>query len=260
LERALVSKFQLLVLVLFSLFLAACQSAPQTIHLKPPPVDQTNVILVPVLQVVDGDTIKVNLNGREETVRVLLVDTPETHHPRLGIQPYGPEASTMTHRLLDHKKVTLELAENHSRDKYGRLLAYLFVGGESVEVDLLEKGLARVAYVFPPNTKYLKTYRLAEAIAKKEHLGIWKTPGYAEADGFHPEVIKFGSSEKSPKSSNLGYPPDSKGECGDKIKGNISKRGKIYHVVNDPFYLKTKAERCFSTEQEAVGAGFRSAK
>lgn len=256
----MVSKGQLFVLALCCLFLVACQSEPQTIYLKPPPVNQKNVINVPVSQVIDGDTIKVNLGGREETVRVLLIDTPETHHPKLGIQPYGPQASAETHRLLDHKKVTLEMAENQGRDKYGRLLAYLFVGEESVEVDLLEKGLARVAYVFPPNTKYLKTYQLAESIAKKSRLGVWKTPGYVEADGFHPEAMKSSTPKKVPMSSSIGFAPDSKGDCGNQIKGNISKRGKIYHIVNDPFYLKTKAERCFNTKREAEEEGFRPAK
>ncbi|HSU80090.1 MAG TPA: thermonuclease family protein [Candidatus Angelobacter sp.] len=254
------SKVQLVGLVLCFLFLGACRSGPQMVHLNPPSLSQKNVIRVSVLQVVDGDTIKVNLNGREETVRVLLIDTPETHHPKLGIQPYGPEASAETNRLLDNKQVTLELAENQGRDKYGRLLAYLFVGGESVEVDLLKKGLARVAYVIPPNTKYLKTYNLAEAIAKRARLGVWKTKGYVEADGFHPEMMKARPATSLPDMSTSGFTPDSKGGCGGEIKGNSSKRGNIYHVVNDPFYVKTKAERCFHTEQEAEQAGFRSAK
>lgn len=173
-------------LVLFS----SCQSVNSAFPmLKPPPTNGTTVVKVPVTKVIDGDTIKVRINGREETVRFLLIDTPETHHPKLGVQPFGPEASAETERLLDHQTVTLELAENKGRDKYGRLLAYIFIDNASVEIDLLEKGLARVAYIIPPNTKYLETFQLAEADAKKAHRGVWRTPGYAQSDGFHPEVM-----------------------------------------------------------------------
>lgn len=239
------------------LVLSACHPSPNAICLEPPSIDKKGVFRVPVMEVIDGDTVKVRLKGRVETVRLLLIDTPETHHPRLGVQPYGPEASRETHRLLDHKKVILEIAENQGRDKYGRLLAYLFTGGTSVEVDLLEKGLARVAYVIPPNTKYLDTFRMAEGLAKKARIGVWKVPGYADKEGYHPEVI--GSRTKEGESTG-NIATDSSGACGGRIKGNISKRGKIYHVKNDPFYSKTKAERCFNTEQEAQEAGFRPAK
>lgn len=251
------SKVKLVGLSLCFLVLSACHPTPKAIRLEPPSIDNHGVFQVPVTEVIDGDTIKVRLKGRDETVRLLLIDTPETHHPRLGVQPYGPEASRETHRLLDHKKVILEIGENQGRDKYGRLLAYLFVGGTSVEVDLLEKGLARVAYVIPPNTKYLDTFQKAEGIAQKARIGVWKIPGYADKDGFHPEVIGSSTKENEPTSS---IAADSSGGCGGRIKGNISKRGKIYHVKNDPFYSKTRAERCFNTEQEAQEAGFRPAK
>ena len=177
-------------LLVFSLItMGGCQSVPDSFSPMPPKVDGQDVVQVPVLDVVDGDTIKVQFQDQVVKIRFLLIDTPETHHPKLGIQPFGPEASSETHRLLDHQNVILEFAQNRGKDKYGRYLAYVFTQKQSVEIDLLEKGLARVAYVIPPNTKYLKEYQLAEAGAKKAHRGVWKTPGYAKQDGFHPEVL-----------------------------------------------------------------------
>lgn len=180
----------IVVLSFFSLTTCFPGTSTHSVTLSAPSLNAPNVVQVPVTKVIDGDTIKVAMNGKEETIRFLLIDTPETHHPKLGIQPFGPEASAETHRLLDHQKVTLELAKNKAKDHYGRYLAYIFVGNQSVEVDLLEKGLARVAYIIPPNTNYLETYRKAESIAKSAHQGVWQTPGYAQKDGFHPEVMK----------------------------------------------------------------------
>lgn len=160
-----------------------------SVQLKPPKIDQEHVVRAPVTKVIDGDTIKVMLNAQETTIRLLLVDTPETHHPTLGIQPLGPAASAEVHRLLDNQEAILEFAENGEKDHYGRTLAYVFTDHESIEMDLLVKGLARVAYVYPPNTHYLKDYLNAEARAKREHIGIWKYPGYVQSDGYHPEVV-----------------------------------------------------------------------
>lgn len=217
-----------------------------------------------VVKVIDGDTIKVRYNGQEETVRFLLVDTPETHHPKLGVQPYGPEASAYTHRLLDGQTVQLELAVNGGRDKYGRILAYIFHDGKSVEEALLSKGLARVAYVIPPNTKYINDYYTVEKKAKAKKIGIWSVQGYARSDGFHPEVMKNSQGNQGPtldKTTNTdgSFAPDASGGCTGAIKGNITRNGsKIYHLSTDRYYKVTKAEECFKTIKKAVSAGFRA--
>ncbi|RYL93112.1 nuclease [Sporolactobacillus sp. THM7-4] len=230
-----------------------------------------------VIKVVDGDTIDVSYLGKVTTVRMLLIDTPETHHPRLGVQPYGPEASRYAHQLMDGKTVRLELAENGGHDKYGRLLAYVYVGGKSVEELQLARGFARVAYVIPPNTKYVDRYRAVEAQAKKKKLGIWSVNDYAQDDGYHPEVMKgtkayrevsgyihsseSGSSTETPKTNVSGaFTPDSSGNCAGAIKGNVSARGKIYHMPSDPYYKVTRAEACFKSRKAAAQAGFRAAK
>ncbi|WP_024985216.1 thermonuclease family protein [Brevibacillus borstelensis] len=143
-----------------------------------------------VLEVVDGDTIKVQINGKEETVRFLLVDTPETKHPTYGEQPFGKEASNFVKELLSGKTVELEQDVNNGPDKYGRLLYYVYVDGKSVQEQLLEKGLARVAYVYVPNVKYVDKYHEIQAKAQKAGVGIWSIENYAQEDGYHAEVVK----------------------------------------------------------------------
>lgn len=72
-----------------------------------PSVPATKVngrLVATILSIVDGDTIKVDLDGKEETIRLILVDTPETKHPRVGVQPFGPEATKFTTEQLSGKR------------------------------------------------------------------------------------------------------------------------------------------------------------
>jgi micrococcal nuclease len=211
-----------------------------------------------VISVVDGDTFKVKIGKKEETVRMLLVDTPETKHPKLGVQPFGPEASVFTKKLLTGKTVSLEKDVGDARDKYGRLLMYVYVDGKSVQEQLLAKGLARVAYVYPPNVKYVDKYREIQKKAQKAGIGIWSIENYAQEDGFHSDAVKnkSNSKPKSPQTSQT--KPSSKQKL---IKGNINSKGeKIYHVPGGAFYDRTNAEEWFATEAEARAAGYRKSK
>ncbi|MCL1630751.1 thermonuclease family protein [Sporolactobacillus sp. CPB3-1] len=233
-----------------------------------------NGVTAKVVKVIDGDTFEVLYKGKVTTVRVLLIDTPETHHPKLGVQPYGPEASAHAHQLLDGKRVTLELAKDGARDKYGRLLAYVFVGGQSFEALQLSAGLARVAYVYPPNTKYLNQFQAIEQQSRAKKLKIWAVSGYAASDGFHSDVMKgtkayneihkdsshSAVSTESNISGSGQSAPNAQGNCSGLIKGNVSSRGKIYHMPSDPYYKVTKAEVCFKNRSDAQQAGFRAAR
>jgi micrococcal nuclease len=128
---------------------------------------------VKVNEVVDGDTIKVTYKGKAETVRMILIDTPETKHPNKCVQLYGPEATAYTKKyLLDKSKtVRVELGVQ-TRDQYGRILAYVYVNDTMFNELLLQNGLARIA-IYPPNTQYLEKLQAVEAKAKKNKVGIW---------------------------------------------------------------------------------------
>ncbi|OMP67067.1 thermonuclease family protein [Domibacillus epiphyticus] len=130
---------------------------------------------VTVNEVVDGDTIKVTYKGRKETVRLILIDTPETKDPNKCVQLFGPEATAYTKKyLLDKKKkVSIELGVQ-TRDKYGRILAYVYVNETMFNRLLLQNGYARIA-VYPPNTQYLEQLQVDENKAKKAKVGIWSS-------------------------------------------------------------------------------------
>ncbi|MBJ3804020.1 thermonuclease family protein [Bacillus subtilis] len=162
--------------------------------------DKKELVDVTLDRAVDGDTIKVSYNGNVDTVRYLLVDTPETKKPNSCFQPYGEDASKRNKELVNSGKLQLEFDKGDRRDKYGRLLAYVYVDGKSVQETLLKEGLARVAYVYEPNTKYLDTYKKDEQAAKDKDLKIWSKNGYATDKGFN------GCATKPKKSVSVSKP------------------------------------------------------
>lgn len=140
-------------------------------------------IPVEFVRVVDGDTAKIIYEGREEYVRYLLIDTPESKSHHTCVQPYGEEASIRNEELLNSGKVTLEF-DGPKRDTYGRLLAYVYVDGESVQEKLIKEGYGRVAYVYDPPYTYLEDYYQAEEDAKTKRRKIWSQEGYVTQAGF----------------------------------------------------------------------------
>ncbi|WEY89732.1 thermonuclease family protein [Bacillus subtilis] len=147
--------------------------------------NKKNLVDVILEKSVDGDTIKVKYKGKSETVRYLLIDTPETKKPNSCVQPYGEDASKRNKELVSNGKLQLEFDKGDQRDKYGRMLAYVYVDGKSVQETLLKEGLARVAYVYEPNTKYIDQFEKDEQQAKTDKLSIWSKNGYVTDKGFN---------------------------------------------------------------------------
>ncbi|NYE07033.1 endonuclease YncB(thermonuclease family) [Bacillus niacini] len=140
---------------------------------------------VKLINIIDGDTIKVNVNGNMETVRYLLIDTPESKNPNTCVQFYAKEAFLRNSELVKSGKLTLEFEQGNMRDSYGRLLAYVFVDGESIQGTLLKEGYARVAFIMNPPYKYLETFRKEENLAKEGKINIWSRENYVTNWGFN---------------------------------------------------------------------------
>jgi micrococcal nuclease len=124
-----------------------------------------------VVKVVDGDTIHVRLGGRTEKVRYIGMDTPETHHPTKREQPGGREATAVNRRLVEGKTVRLEL-DVQQRDRYGRLLAYVYVGEVMVNAELVRLGYAQVMTV-PPNVAHQSRFVELQRQAREAGRGLW---------------------------------------------------------------------------------------
>jgi len=138
------------------------------------------LIKAKVTKAVDGDTVYVKLeSGKEEKVRFIGVDTPES---TTKVEPYGKEATAYTKSKLLGKNVWLEL-DVQERDKYGRLLAYVWLSPPTKESDeeirtkmfnavLLLEGYAQVMTV-PPNVKYAEYFREYQLEAREKNAGLW---------------------------------------------------------------------------------------
>ena len=128
--------------------------------------------LYEVLKVVDGDTIQIEFNGKKERVRLIGIDTPESVHPdETKNTENGKKASEYTKLLLEGKSVSLEF-DVEERDKYGRLLAYVYLDKEMINKKLLADGYAQLETV-PPNVKYVDEFTTVLEEAKKEKRGLW---------------------------------------------------------------------------------------
>lgn len=132
-----------------------------------------------VVRTVDGDTVWVRLAGGVEKVRYIGIDTPEVHHPTRGEEPGGRAATEINRGLVGERPVRLE-PDVQLRDRYGRLLAYVWVKrADGVEVmvnaELVRLGYAQVMTV-PPNVRHAEMFRKLAAEAREHHRGLWAGP------------------------------------------------------------------------------------
>ena len=190
---------------------------------------------VNVVRVIDGDTIEIEGGVR---VRYIGIDTPEPG------QCFGGNATEENQKLVDGAQIKLE-TDIERLDRYGRLLAYVFVGDIFVNDQLVLDGVATVT-TYPPNVKYVNQFLESQKKAQKDKRGVWSDSPCPATEPTQAEV----------KSQ----------ETGCLIKGNISSSGeKIYHTPGQRYYERTKitpdkGEQWFCSEDEAVQVGWRKAK
>lgn len=125
-----------------------------------------------VVRVVDGDTFVIKYNEKDEKIRLIGVDTPESVHPNEEKNTeFGKEVSNFAKEMLSGKQVNLEF-DVEKRDKYGRLLAYVYLDGQMYNKLLLQKGYAKLA-TYPPNVKYVDDFKVLQKEARKNKVGLW---------------------------------------------------------------------------------------
>jgi micrococcal nuclease len=203
-----------------------------------------------VVRVIDGDTIEVAMEAGIARVRYIGVDTPETVHPSRPVECFGYEAAVKNRSLVEGKWVRLE-RDVSDVDRYGRLLRYVYVDDELVNLTLIREGYASVV-TYPPDVKYADAFLAAEQVARAAESGLW---GSVCQDW----VVPSGSPTVIPSAPE---PPPSVA-CA--IKGNINNQGeKIYHYPGCRSYDQTliteaTGERWFCSPEEAIAAGWRVA-
>jgi micrococcal nuclease len=124
-----------------------------------------------VADVVDGDTIDVLIGEVKTRVRYIGMDTPETVDPDKPVECYGKEASERNKELVAGKTVAL-VSDAEDKDKYGRLLRYVYADGTFVNLELVKEGFA-TAEPIPPDTAHAKEFADAAALARTDGIGLW---------------------------------------------------------------------------------------
>lgn len=170
------------------------------------------------ISVIDGDTIVLD---RNEVVRLIGVDTPETKDPRKPVQYFGQEAYEFTKGLVEGKKVRLEYDQD-TKDKYGRTLAYVYLeDGTFINAEIIKQGygFAYTEFLF----KYLEEFRQYEKEARENEVGLWASREERESEVSEDTIVY------------------------------ITKTGKKYHVGNCRYLSKSKIP---ITLKEAVQRGY----
>jgi len=219
-----------------------------------------------VLKVFDGDTLLIRVPEREEHVRLREIDAPEiTHQHRMGQEPWGRKAKEYAQSLVKGKTVWLEIEEGDERDKFHRLLAYVFWGETFVNREMVRSGNA---FFFPGlfKGKYAAELQEAEEVARLKGLGVWD-----RKNGLQERPQEFRSRTQREESFfSKGWriigvqkektPPKENPVPEDKVVAN--KRSMIYHLPGSAGASQVNPQNriLFDTPEEAEKAGFRRAK
>jgi micrococcal nuclease len=149
--------------------LLSCGEAPE----RDSPGERSGRLEGRVTKIVDGDTIHVQVGGRREKVRYIGVDTPETHKPGTPVQCYGRSASAFNARLVAGRRVELR-TDAEARDRYGRLLAYVYrrPDGMFVNAELVRRGFATILTI-PPNVAHAQEFLRLQRAARQAGRGLW---------------------------------------------------------------------------------------
>jgi micrococcal nuclease len=166
----------LLLAVLFTLaitvYLATFAPVPTTV-----PVDNVVSSLATVVSVIDGDTIKVDTDSGSaeqlETVRLIGIDAPELAKARVAAECKAPESTAYLKALIGTNQLRLEADPTQTdRDRYGRLLRFVFAGERDLNLEMLKAGLAK-EYTYDKAYRYQGAYRQAQLEAQAARIGVW---------------------------------------------------------------------------------------
>ena len=235
-----------------------------SLYLVSPPFVSASILSGKILKVLDGDTFLIRVQGQEEHVRLREIDAPEiTHRKKAGQEPWGRKARDFAQSLVRGKTVRLEVEEPDERDKYRRLLAYVFLDPIFVNSELILSGNA-FFYPGPFRGKYAESSRKQKKRPGKRAVESG-TRGTASGSPltfaaarrgtrvFSPDFGAHSGEGKKSAPKEYAVPPD-------KIVGN--KRSMIYHLPGgrEAARVNPKNRVLFDSPEEAEKAGFRRAR
>jgi micrococcal nuclease len=215
------------------------------------------ILVGQVVDVVDGNTIRVNLGDRVETVRYIGINAKQTIQAAKGPNQSGGDVADANRQLVARQQVRLEL-DAQERDREGRLLAYVFVADRMVNAELVHRGSAETMTI-QPNVRYRDLFVTLEQEARDDRRGLW-------ANQSEPTTPTSLAQATSPAAKERpGAPPESAWACpaAQPIKGNFNAFSSprcIFHVPDSELYSATKPDRCYATIDDARQDGCQAAR
>jgi micrococcal nuclease len=213
------------------------------------------ILVGQVIDVLDGQTILVNLGDRAETVRYIGISVKE--NPQL-IRPGGPSRASLdvNRQLVARQQIRLEL-DAQERDRDGRLLAYVHVADTMVNAELVRRGAAEVMTV-PPNVRHRDLLVSLEQEARDQRRGLW-------ADPEQPTTPQTAAEPLRQAKERPGVLPEGPWTCprAQPVKGNFTPTtGErcTFHMPDGELYSATKPDRCYATDDEARQDGCRRSR
>ena len=149
----------------------ASRSPSNSSEPTPTPYVRPGLTPAAVTRVVDGDTIRVQIDGQEYRVRYIGIDTPETVDPRRPVGCFGKEASERNRQLVEGQTVGLEKDVSET-DSFDRLLRYVWIEDRMVNATLVEEGYA-LASTYPPDVRYSVRFAALQSEAREAARGLW---------------------------------------------------------------------------------------
>ncbi|MGH7343745.1 MAG: thermonuclease family protein [Candidatus Rokuibacteriota bacterium] len=208
-----------------------------------------NLLVGQVVDVIDGNTILVNLGDRSETVRYIGINALETNRRPPAAAPAPGETLLANRQLVARQQVRMEL-DTVERDRDGRLLAYVYVADRMVNAELVRRGSAEVMTV-QPNVRHRDLLVTLEQEARDNRRGLWADP----AEPTTPTTVEARPSQVS--EARRGVAPENAWACPAQqpIKGQYTTYtggGRcVYHLPDGDRYSATKADRCYATAEDA---------
>ena len=214
--------------------------------------------VVTVESISDGDTLRVTLGEVSTRVRLLNIDTPETHHPSKPVECMGPEATAALKSMISPGDTVVLRYDRRLYDRYDRLLAGVYADGVLLNAEMARLGYGEPA-VFDGNDRFLPEVEAAWEQARANGVGRFSGECGTAAEPI-PEAAPAPAPEAAPASGDAGPVSGADSVCPDSHPVKANDNSGIYHMPGQQHYGKTNARHCYASASAAQAGGYRAAR
>ncbi|RNM09857.1 thermonuclease family protein [Micrococcus sp. RIT608] len=214
--------------------------------------------VVTVESISDGDTLRVTLGEVSTRVRLLNIDTPETHHPSKPVECMGPEATAALTSMISPGDTVVLRYDRRLYDRYDRLLAGVYAHDVLVNAEMARLGYGEPA-VFDGNDRFLPEVEAAWEEARANGVGRFSGECGTAAEPI-PEAAPAPAPEAAPAAGDAGPVSGADSMCPDSHPVKANDNSGIYHMPGQQHYGRTNARHCYASASAAQADGYRAAR